>query len=1278
MRLHLLKFSFLFYLLSLFCHTAVAQDAGVTVLLSPANGSCATGAGIVKVIVYNYGSASISNIPVTATVTGTSGILLIDTLKKTIATAKQDTLTFKSTINTITGGTWNFKIYTILSGDIKHSNDTLKTTVTINPIPIKPIGTGASRCGAGPLTFKAPSTTPGSQTYWYTSTTAASPFSQGDTITRTISATTTYYAASSGVGPVNTLTTILTGAVTHLGNMFNVRFINTVTIDSFNVFFAVKGGDSLDFFVKSGTYVSFETTPAAWTKVGRAFSIPTGGGTGIASFVFNKTGITLSGGKQYAFYIRATSKTGAIDMTNGTDSFYNSDMVVYSGIGVAGNFGADVTPREWNGRIYYTKPGCSSSMVPVVGTVIPVVKNLVLTKNISSAGQFNKGGAINPDQICMGDSLKYDLGAPSNFLNSDYGTKWTLSYTLKTPAGTSSTSYFTKSPSASGNGLIAIIPKKTDIDSTYILTIKATNIATGCDTSLIRYVNINSNIVAGISVANTCFGQPLIVTNSTTPNFGLTYLWKFGNGDSSFAQIPYYKYPVIGNYNITYAATNGVCISTLSKPVTIYNAPYGANYIKSTPFLGSFNTGDNIDPDNICVGDTNTYLFTSPKGLSNADYGTKWTVTKMTFKTGYGTLNTDTIFKRPTQSKNGYFQFFPSKKVTDSVLVLSITIRTLPGNCDSVLVRFISVRPKANSKFGFTNSCLGAPLSFIDSSSTSDPNAKVTQWSWNFGDGQVSGAQNPKHGYTNSGSYKVTLSAKTDFGCGIPITRTVQQYPLPAIKFSDIPACNGLASTFSDSSSVITGSVVLWNWNFGDGLLSNVRNPNHVYSKSGHYNVKLVGITSSGCRDSLTKKILIQPTPVAKFSDLSACVNNPVYFANISTDSFSNSAYSWDFGDGTISTLAAPVHSYTANGVYKIVLNIVSKDGCSDTVSHYFEPDPRPKVNFSATHGCPGQLTGFYDSSLEASGSLYNWTFGDGGSDVQKQNTETHTYLKSGMYSVKLLITTPGGCIDSERKSVIIDILPKSGFTTNDVCLGKTSDFTNTSSGSGSLSYKWYFGDNSSILTTKDAAHTYGNAGKYAVKLATINTSGCADTFYKTITINPLPDASWTRSHTDYTFSFVPKDTTLSSYLWYFGTSTNDSSSKKKPVFSYPEVPSKYTVKLVVTNANGCVSSKTDSIKVPFDVGISDPDEESDGISIYPNPIESIIHIAYKLDQKSDVTINIFDMQGRKIAGLKNSIMEPGSHLEEFDLKNNPLQSGIYILKISIDGQCHNFKILNL
>src|ERR1017187_2601611 len=81
-------------------NSCFSQDAGVSNILSPVNETCGSTATIVRVIVNNYGTTTISTIPVTATITGSLSVTLVDTLKKTILSGKQDTLTFKKTINT--------------------------------------------------------------------------------------------------------------------------------------------------------------------------------------------------------------------------------------------------------------------------------------------------------------------------------------------------------------------------------------------------------------------------------------------------------------------------------------------------------------------------------------------------------------------------------------------------------------------------------------------------------------------------------------------------------------------------------------------------------------------------------------------------------------------------------------------------------------------------------------------------------------------------------------------------------------------------------------------------------------------------------------------------------------------------------------------------------------------------------------------------------------------------------------------------------------------------
>ena len=73
---------------------------------------------------------------------------------------------------------------------------------------------------------------------------------------------------------------------------------------------------------------------------------------------------------------------------------------------------------------------------------------------------------------------------------------------------------------------------------------------------------------------------------------------------------------------------------------------------------------------------------------------------------------------------------------------------------------------------------------------------------------------------------------------------------------------SGLNYQFTDQSQA-NPTIISWEWNFGDPAsgvnnASFSQNPQHTYSGSGIYNVKLKIESSSGCRDSIIKTVFIQ------------------------------------------------------------------------------------------------------------------------------------------------------------------------------------------------------------------------------------------------------------------------------------------------------------------------------------------------------------------------------------------------------------------------------------
>ncbi len=124
----------------------------------------------------------------------------------------------------------------------------------------------------------------------------------------------------------------------------------------------------------------------------------------------------------------------------------------------------------------------------------------------------------------------------------------------------------------------------------------------------------------------------------------------------------------------------------------------------------------------------------------------------------------------------------------------------------------------------------------------------VTHWSWDFGDGKTSYAQNPSHTYAAYGDYSVTITVR---GPGGQDTRTkvLHLRVAPTANFTGVIQADGLTVNWQDLS---TGYITHWRWDFGDDTTSTARNPSHTYAAPGDYQVRLT-VRGAGSHDSRTK-----------------------------------------------------------------------------------------------------------------------------------------------------------------------------------------------------------------------------------------------------------------------------------------------------------------------------------------------------------------------------------------------------------------------------------------
>ena len=240
---------------------------------------------------------------------------------------------------------------------------------------------------------------------------------------------------------------------------------------------------------------------------------------------------------------------------------------------------------------------------------------------------------------------------------------------------------------------------------------------------------------------------------------------------------------------------------------------------------------------------------------------------------------------------------------------------------------------------------------------------------------------------------------------------------------------------FTDQSG---GNITSWFWDFGNGNSSNEQHPSHMYEKVRHYTVSLT-VTGPDGSDTETKNNyinVIKPyRPVAnfkgepttgdapmtvQFTDLSTCMAEQIFYedwgtlySTIESASYGGiSDWSWDFGDGEISTERNPVHIYQIPGTYTVKLTVTGPGGSSNKDEHNYIHTTVPPVPVADFMGIPrsgdGPLTvQFIDQSTNVSSWL--WDFGDGATSTEQNPSHIYMHNNISDYTVTLTIEGPSG-----------------------------------------------------------------------------------------------------------------------------------------------------------------------------------------------------------------------------------------------------------------------------
>lgn len=695
---------------------------------------------------------------------------------------------------------------------------------------------------------------------------------------------------------------------------------------------------------------------------------------------------------------------------------------------------------------------------------------------------------------------------------------------------------------------------------TYTVTMVS---VTGCPSSLTHVVAQHPQPTANFTFINpNCTPNVTFTNNSTISTGSMTYVWDFGDGSPlSNTTSPSHTYPP-GNYTVTLIATGpGGCADTTSMVVNPANGGMAA-----------------FSATTVCMNSPTVFTDQSqPSSGWHWDFG----VTSLT--------NDTSNLQNPTFT-------YPSP----GTYTVTLTAQTTP--CPSYITQVITVNPMPTASFSSNANCSNTTVTFSDLSTVTNPNT-IASWSWNFGDppsggNNTSTVQSPTHVFSASGTYTVTLTVTSSSGCVSTINLPVSVGAPPVAAFTSTPVCTNTPMQFTNQSV----SANSYFWDFGTVLTtdtSSQASPSYIYTQAGTYTVTLISSAGSGCSDTATMQVTVNPGPAPSYTASQVCLGSATNFNNLSTVTVGSiTNVHWDFGVTSMtndtSNINAPIFAFPSAGTYNVTLTVTSNNGCQSVLTQAVTVNPLPTAAFTNGPACVNAQMAFTDLSTVVSGNVtsWSWDFGDGSPLGNSQNPSHGYGNSSSTYTVTLIVGTGFGCLDTVQQVVNISPTPVPLFVgdTLNGCAPLCVNFTDQSTVStGTLTgWTWDFGDGSPFGYTQNPQHCYATAGTYSVTLTVTSNNGCAATLTipNYITVYPQPVAAFTAtppvtSVLNTTIQFTDNSTGQpNNWVWDFGDFIG-TSTIQHPTYTYDnEISFTYTVSLIVTNQYGC----TDTARMPVEI----------------------------------------------------------------------------------------------
>jgi len=379
-----------------------------------------------------------------------------------------------------------------------------------------------------------------------------------------------------------------------------------------------------------------------------------------------------------------------------------------------------------------------------------------------------------------------------------------------------------------------------------------------------------------------------------------------------------------------------------------------------------------------------------------------------------------------------------------------------------------------------------------------------------------------KSGYTSYNTYLIL------FGTG---TRTIDPVltPLfptntpPTAAFSYTPPnpvvgsyvqFNGMSSSDSD------GSIIHYQWSFGDGTTGSGAMISHWFTSGGAFPVTLTVTDDDGATDQVTQTVRVGPTNVPPVASFTATQMSDGWVQLDASGSYDPDgtivSYLWDTGDGSNETGPVVWHRYTSSGPFLVTLTVVDNGSASANTSQLVQlaaANAPPTAVF--TYAPIGSDWFRFDASASSDSDGFivsqHWAFGDGTSPQTGISTY-HQFPTAGTYLVTLTVTDDAGATGTV--SQVVDLGPAqqppiAAFTYSPLFpqVGQVVTLSGAPSSDpdGSIvSYLWdRDGDGAPDASGQTVQATYSSSGTALVTLTVTDDDGLTSSATQAVVIGP-------------------------------------------------------------------------------------------------------------------------------------------------------------------------------